>query len=168
MRAGFWVADLTGTGEVRLKQEYDYSSLEQLAGTAELIGLFSSQLWRSPDGFDVALGGGSNLKMRWRACAETAGLATLREGDSLMSLSVLVSGQVADADDATLKSLQSHLVRELHDTGYEPAFDLIHLRERPLVASMNFSAPTSARGRGLFALADRCFAASYFRKLGLA
>lgn len=167
MRAGFWVADLTGTGEVRLKQEYDYSSLEQLDGVSDLIGLFSSELWRTPQGFDVALGGG-NLNMRWRACADTAGLATLREGDQLMSLSVLVSGQVADADDATLKSLQSHLVRELHDTGYEPAFDLVHLRERPLVASMNFSAPTTAKGRGLFALADRCFAASYFRKLGLA
>jgi hypothetical protein len=167
MRAGFWVVDLTGTGEVRLKQEYDYRSLMQLDGAADLIGLFSSQLWRSPDGFDVGLGGGK-LNLRWRACAETAGLATLREGGELISLSVLVSGQVADADDATLKSLQSHLVRELHDTGYEPAFDLVDLRERPLVASMNFRAPTTVKGRGLFALADRCFAASYFRKLGLA
>ena len=167
MRAGFWVVDLTGTGEVRLKQEYDYLSLEQLEGAAELIGQFSSNLWRSPDAFEVNLGG-SDLRVRWRACADGAGLATLRQGDELISLSALLSGQEADADAATLKALQSHLVRELHDTGYEPAFDLVHLRERPLVASMNFAAPKTAKGRGLFALADRCFAASYFRKLGLA
>jgi hypothetical protein len=167
IRAGFWVVDLTGTGEVRLKQEYDYSSLEQLEGASELIGLFSAELWRSPEGFDAQLGG-ADLTMRWRACAESAGLATLRQGEGLISLSVLLSGQEADADAATLKSLQLHLVRELHDTGYEPAFDLVYLRERPLVASMNFRAPETAKGRGLFALADRCFAASYFRKLGLA
>ena len=167
MRAGFWVVDLTGTGEVRLKQEYDYSSLERLEGAAELIGAFSSELWRSPDGFDVDLGGGE-LNMRWRACADSAGLATLRQGEELISLSVLLSGQEAEADAATLKALQTHLVRELHDTGYEPAFDLVHLRERPLVATMNFAAPKTAKGRGLFALADRCFGASYFRKLGLA
>jgi hypothetical protein len=167
MRAGFWVIDLTGTGEVQLKQEYDYLSLEQLEGAAEMIGIFSSHLWRSPEGFDVELAG-AELNMRWRACADGAGIATLRQGEELISLSALLSGQVADADAATLQALQSHLVRELHDTGYEPAFDLVHLRERPLVASMNFAAPKTAKGRGLFALADRCFAASYFRKLGLA
>ena len=61
-----------------------------------------------------------------------------------------------------------HLVRELHDTGYEPAFDLMNISDRPLLASIHFRPPAQPQDQQLFALADRCFAASYFRKMGLA
>ena len=165
--AGFWVVDLTGTGEARLKQEYSYAALEQIPGATELIGAFSATLWITPDGFETPLPGG-RLSMRWRATSDTSGLATLRDGDALASLSVLLSGREADADAATLQPLQLRLVRELHDTGYEAAFDLVHLTERPLVASINVRAPASPVDQRVFALADRCLAASYFRKLGLA
>jgi hypothetical protein len=165
-RAGFYVVDLTGTGEVRLRQPYDYNGLLRIPGASELIGMFSAWIWRSPESFDVAVPGGA-LGFRWRACSESSGLATLREKDRLISLSLLLSGQEADADAATLKTLQIHIVRELHDTGFEPAFDLLQLHERPLVASMNFAVPTSPADQQSFALCDRCFAASYFRKLGL-
>jgi hypothetical protein len=163
----FWVVDLTGTGEVRLKQEYEYHLLEALPGAADLIAHFSTHLWRSPEEFQVSLPGG-HLNMRWRACSETSGFATLRDGDQLVSLSVFLCGREADHGEATLKPLQLHLVRELHDTGYEPAFDLMHLRERPLLASINFRSPDAPMDQMLSALADRCFAASYFRKMGLA
>ena len=167
MRQGFWVVDLTGTGEIQLKQEYDYSTLERLEGAALLIGTFSGELWRSPDAFDLQISG-TDLNLRWRACAEHAGFVTLRQGDELISLSVLLAGRGDEADSSIIQPLQLHLVRELHDTGYEAAFDLLSLRERPLLASINVRAPQTAAGRGVFALADRCFAASYFRKLGIA
>src|SRR5687767_9992063 len=64
--ASFWVVDLTGTGEVRLKQEYEYRLLEPLPGAIDLIGLFSMHLWRSPEEFLVSLPGGGKLNMRWR------------------------------------------------------------------------------------------------------
>ena len=163
---GFWVVDLTGTGEVRLKQEYQYDILVQLEGAPELIGAYSSHLWRTPEAFELPVS--ASLNMRWRAMSATSGFATLRHAQDLASLSVLLCGRDSDIDAATLKPLQLHLVRELHDTGYEAAFDLMNLAERPLLASMNFRAPTSPADQRLFALADRCLAASYFRKMGLA
>ena len=166
-RRGFYVVDLTGMGEIRLRERYDYETLERIEGASELIGLFSSWLWRAPEEFEVSLPGGA-LNLRWRSCSESSGLATLRERERLLSLSVLLSGRGAEDDLATIKPLQLHLVRELHDTGYEPAFDLMSLTERPLLASMNFAAPQTETDRRLFALCDRCFAASYFRKMGLA
>ena len=165
-RKPFYVVDLTGTGEIRLKETYAYEALERLEGASELIGLFSSLHWRTPDEFDTPLPGGA-LNLRWRACSQSSGLATLRERDRLISLSILLSGREAEDDLATLKPLQLHLVRELHDTGYEPAFDLMSLTQRPLVASMHFAVPESPEDRRSFALSDRCFAASYFRKMGL-
>ena len=163
----FWVVDLTATGEVRLKQEYEYRLLEALPGAMDLITVFSMHVWRTPEEFQVTLPGG-HLTMRWRACSGTSGFATLRDRDDLVSLSVFLSGKEADDGAATLKPLQLHLVRELHDTGYEPAFDLMHIRERPLLASINFRSPAALNDQLLSALADRCFAASYFRKMGLA
>jgi hypothetical protein len=163
----FCVADLTKSGEIHLKQEYQYALLEQIEGASELISLLSSNLWRSPEEFEVTLFGG-RLSVRWCACSPSSGLLTLRNGDELASLSILLCGLDVPADAATLQPLQLRLVRGLHDTGFEPAFDLVHLHERPLLASINFSLPSDPADRRWFTLADRCFAASYFRKMGLA
>ena len=38
---------------------------------------------------------------------------------------------------------------------------------RPLVATINFQSPPDGPRQAVAALADRCFAASYFRYLGL-
>jgi hypothetical protein len=59
-------------------------------------------------------------------------------------------------------------LQELHDTGYEPAFDLVSLDQRPLVATINILSPPEPIDQMTIALADRCFAASYFRYHGLA
>ncbi|MGH7214792.1 MAG: hypothetical protein ACREIT_08510 [Tepidisphaeraceae bacterium] len=166
----FVVADLSVTGEVRLKADYRYDLLEQVEGATDLIAPITSVLWRSPEEFELSLPGASQrMRLRWRAVATGAGIATLRgHDDKLLSLSLLVSGQDPSADALTLEAFQSHLVRELHDTGFEPAFDLLQLTERPLVATINFEAPEAPGDRRLFALTDRCLAAAFFRKLGLA
>ncbi|HYE21832.1 MAG TPA: hypothetical protein VEA69_25560 [Tepidisphaeraceae bacterium] len=172
MRA-FWVADLTAAGEVRLMQEYRYAHLERIPGAIDLIATFANYLWRSPEGFEARLPG-SHLSVRWVACSETSGLATLREqggsgeAATLVSVSVLVCGREPADDAATLGPVQTHLLRELHDTGVEPAFDLVAIEQRPLVASLNFALPEGAEDRVRYALADRCFAAAFFRKAGLA
>jgi hypothetical protein len=82
-------------------------------------------------------------------------------------LSLLASGIDPEADRLTLDAFQKHLLRELRDTGFEPAFALMDLKQRPLVATINFKSPTEPADQLLTALADRCFAAAYFRKLGL-
>lgn len=163
----FWVADLSVSGEVKLKQEYEYVFLDKLPGATDLIGLFSTHLWRAPDEFDVSLPGG-HLHMRWRASSPSSGIATLRLDRELASVCLLLCGRDASSDDATVQALQQRLLRELHDTGIEPGFDLMHLSERPLVASLHFRAPSDAEDQYRFALADRCLGASYFRKNGLA
>ena len=165
----FFVADLNVKGELQLKAEYSYNQLAQLPGALELIAQFSGQLWRSSEEFETLLPlARSKLKLRWRASARTAGIATLRSGDELASLSLLASGIDASADQITLQTFQSYLLHEWHDTGVEPAFALLDLPERPLLATINFRGPPDPTDQLLVALSDRCFAAAYFRFHSLA
>jgi hypothetical protein len=173
----FCVAGLTPQGELRAKAEYRYEQLERVPGAAELIGQLSGVLWRSPEAFEVALQvgppdsagtGTGGLHFRWRSSAPTAGIATLRCGGELTSLSLLATGISPEADTITLQALQRHLLHELRDTGYEPAFALTDLTERPVLATIDFRPPPGEAEQRTAALADRCFAAAYFRYHGLA
>jgi hypothetical protein len=165
----FFVADLNARGELQLKAEYRYADLEQIPGAAELIGYFSGQLWQSPDEFEGQLPvQGSALTFRWRSASPSSGIGTLRAGGELAAVSLLASGVSHHTDSLTLETFQKHLLRELHDTGFEPAFALVELTERPLSATFNFKSPESHIDRLVAALADRCFAAAYFRFQGLA
>jgi hypothetical protein len=129
-----------------------------------MIASLSGELYRQPQGFEVTLlNGREPVTLRWAATAETAGLATVRVGGQLASVSVLATGLSADADAITLNAFQQRITHELHDTGYEPAFGLLGLRDRPLVATVAFQGPAEDNARLIVALADRCFAASYFR-----
>jgi hypothetical protein len=165
----FFVADFNARGELRAQQEYRYEHLEQIPGAAELIVHCSTSLWRSPQEFEISLPlANTDMKLRWLASAETAGIATLRTGRELTSLSLLASGIDENADRATLEAFQLHLVRELHDTGIEPAFGITDLTLRPIVATIAFRSPADPKKQLVAALADRCFAAAYFRRLSLA
>jgi hypothetical protein len=165
----FVVADLSAGGELQFKADYRYEDLEQIPGATELIAHFSTFVWRNPEGFEGPLPTGHpRLTFRWRPSSPTAGLATLRCLGELTSLSLLVSGITEGTDAVTLGAFQQHLLRELRDTGFEPAFALMDLKERPLAATINFDSPDDPSDRGIAALADRCFAASYFRYQGLA
>ena len=165
----FFVADLNAKGELRSEAEYRYEQLEQVPGAADLISTFSAAVWRSPEEFETVLHPRNRrLTLRWRAAAATAGIATVRNGEDLASISLLCSGLDENADSITLKAYQHHLLSELRDTGYEPAFGLMDLRNRPLVATVGFLAPPDPTDQLLVALADRCFAAAFFRFLSLA
>lgn len=164
----FWVADFNTRGELRSNMEYGYEQLERIPGASQLIAQFSSSLWRDPKEFETTLGAG-HLKFRWYASADTAGIGTLRVEGRLAAISLLASGIDRDADHVTLQAFQQHLLRELHDTGIEPSFSLLELKQRPLVATINFEQPIEAEvDQLLAALSDRCFAASFFRYQHLA
>ena len=165
----FFVADLNAKGELRAEAEYRYEQLEQVPGAADLISAFSAAVWRSPEELEVPLHPSNRrTTLRWRASAATAGIATVRAGKDLASLSLLCSGLDDNADTVTLRAYQQHLLAELRDTGYEPAFGLMELRHRPLVATVAFQGPADPTDQLLVALADRCFAAAFFRYLSLA
>jgi hypothetical protein len=165
----FHVADLTAQGELRLTSEYTYADLEQFAYTLDLIVTCATSIWRTPDELELALpaSGGGRFGLRWRSSAQGAGILTLRSADTLSSVSLLAAGLSRDGDSLTLQTFQQHLVRELHDTGYEPAFSLLELPQRPLLATVMFQSPTQREDRLSIAVTDRCFAAAYFRYLGL-
>ena len=180
MTPPFHVADVTPSGDVHALQQYEYPLLEQLGGAADLITFFSTWLWRSPDEFQLTLPT-SKLSVRFRASSPTSAIATLRinstrrapgppdpRQDHLASISILLTGKDPDADAITLNALQDHLVKELHDTGHEPAFAMLSIKQRPLVATISLRPPDDQNDRLWFALWDRCLAASYFRKHGLA
>ena len=150
-----------------MKERYSYALLEQIPGAVELIAQSAGALYRSPEEFEVRLDG-SRLNLRWSATSETSGIATLRMGQDLASLSLLATGRNADTDASTLGAFQRHLVAELRDTGYEPGFGLAEVEDRPLLATINFLSLDDATERMRLALADRCFAAAYFRQQGLA
>jgi hypothetical protein len=163
----FTVADLNVHGELQLKQAYEYASLEQIPLAAELIVTMATSIYASPGEFEIKLLR-PGMAFRWKAVSDTSGIASLRSEGELASISLLASGIDADADNITLSAFQSHLLRQLHDSGVEPAFALMNLPERPLVATINFLSPPDERDRMIVALADRCFAAAYFRSLQLA
>jgi hypothetical protein len=160
----FLVADLNVRGELEFREFYSYEILEHVPGAVDLIARSSAAIWREPALFEIPLSTlPSPNTLRWAASAESSGIASVRHNGALMSLSLLASGLDSDADTITLNAFQSHLLRELHDTGFEPAFDLTNLAERPLVATINFHSPTMRADQEIVALADRCFAAAYFR-----
>ncbi|HMB94936.1 MAG TPA: hypothetical protein VKK61_02745 [Tepidisphaeraceae bacterium] len=162
---GFTVVDLSPQCEVKLREQYDYGLLEKIDGAIDLVAALSAEIWRSPDGFDITLPRTeSRLKLRWRASAKTAGIATINDSDGgILSLSLLATGINPDADKLTLQAFQTHALRELHDTGFEASFELSELNQRPLIATVGLFMPTHASDRWTFALTDRCFAAAYFR-----
>jgi len=169
---GFTVVDLTPQGEVRSTTHYDYPRLRCIDGAEELLVAFARELDSTLEQFELPLpNSDGELIWRWRACNPSgSGVASLRRGQQTLAISLLASGIDPEADLITLKSLQQHIVRELHDTGFEPGFGINQLWQRPLLVSVGLRAPgpTTPRDRWLFALADRCFAAAYFRRLGLA
>lgn len=165
----FFVADLTLRGDLRETAEYRYEHLELIPGAAELIVHLATHLYRDPEEFETPLSRGrEHLTFRWRASAETAGITSVRNAGELASVGLLASGINPDADRATLEAFQTHLLRELHGTEFEPAFGLREVADRPLVAVVAFAAPSEQEDQVLVALAERCFAAAYFRYLNLA
>lgn len=165
----FFVADLTVRGDVRAMTEYGYEQLEQVPGAAELITHLAANLYREPAGFETVLPlSRQGLAFRWRPTADSAGIATLWRQGELTSLGLLAAGRDVEADRLTLEAFQRHLLRELHGTPYEASFALNEIAPRPLVAVVPFLEPTEAVDQLLAALADRCFAAAYFRYHGLA
>ena len=158
----FHVFDLNAQGELQLSAKYSYEDLELLPGTADLIGLFSGRLYANPGEWQTSLSP-TSLKLRFFPTSSTSALATLSERDKTLSLSVLLTGINKDSDQLTISSVQSHLLRELHGTPFEPSFSLLNLQERPMVASIHLALPENPDARALFAIADRCLAAAYLR-----
>jgi hypothetical protein len=165
----FFVADLNTKGELRNITEYDYSSLERIPGASELIGSCSGSLWKNPEETQFVLSDEHGTWLRWRSTAAGAGISTIRRaaGD-LVSLSLLASGLNLQAESTTFSVFQQHLVRELRQTPFEPAFDLLQIKQRPLLATMTFTSANGSAEQMIEALADRAFAAAYFRYLQLA
>jgi hypothetical protein len=165
----FFVADLNVRGELQAAAEYRYEQLEAIPGAGELIVHFSTHIWRSPDEFETPLPHGrEHMTFRWRATAKTAGITTLRSHGELASVGLLATGIEPDADTITFDAFQKHLLRELHGTPFEPAFALMEIKDRPLIATMTFLDPPDKTDQLVLALADRCFAAAYFRYHSLA
>jgi hypothetical protein len=165
----FHVADLSAAGDLLLQQDYTYGALETIPFAWEVIVRCATQLWRSPEEFDLSFSSGDvpRIQLRWRLCAKGAGILTLRCEDQLCSVSLLAGGLDHDGDLLTLQAFQQHLLRALHDTGSEPAFSLMELPQRPLLATILLLPPASHSARVSIAVMDRCFAAAFFRYEGL-
>jgi len=164
----YFVADLSVRGEVRAVEKYRYEQLEQVPGATDLIVHFSTLLYREPEEFQTTLPGRPHLGYRWRSSAATAGIATLRSDNTLASMGLFASGITPDADRLTFAAFQRHLLRELPQEGIEPGFDLMRIEPRPIVATVTFLEPADKTDQLMIALADRCFAAAYFRYQNLA
>lgn len=160
----FWVADLRPAGDVHDCQPYTYALLERVPGCIEVIASLSAELYRNPDEFEVRLT--DDLSLRVSRPAATAAIATLRErkGDKgVVGVSLLLTGLDTTADAITIDALQKRVVRELRDTPHEPAFGLMTIKERPLVATLALGDPPPGPSRVMAAIADRCLAAAFFR-----
>ena len=160
----FHVADLNALGELRQLTEYDSASLEAIPLASELISRCWQELSQNSDTFESPMCDDGKTSIRWRTTGKGAGILTVRNqaGDPV-SISVLSS--IYQRDETTFAVLQQHLVRQLHQTRFEPAFDLMQIKERPLVATITLSCPDEPGQQMIRALADRAFAAAYFRHI---
>jgi len=163
------VVDLDARGDLLQKANYDYSTLERVDLAGDVIVTCATHIWRSPDEFELhpPASHWADLSLRWRQCATGSGLLTVRCREEVASISLLASGVNPEGDFVTRQTLQTHLVRELHDTGSEPGFTLSDLPQRPLLATILLLPPATPSSRLGVALIDRCFAAAYFRYQGL-
>jgi hypothetical protein len=160
----FHVADLSAQGELRQIAEYDYESLELIPGASDLIGRCSGALYKNADEFEIELNDERTTWVRWRSTAAGTGVATVRHGENeLVSLSILATGADPQSESATLDVLQKHIARQLLQTPFEPAFDLMQIQPRPLLATVTLATGGDACDHRIWALADRAFAAAYFR-----
>ena len=158
----FYVADLNALGELREITEYDSATLERIGPAAELIQQCADELAKNSDTFEAPLTAEGRTTLRWRTTGHGAGILTVRNGQQeAVSVSVLAATEQTDA--ATFTVLQQHLVRQLRQTRHEPAFDLLQIKQRPLLATITFSCPDEPGQQMVRALADRAFAAAYFR-----
>ncbi len=157
----FHVADLNAKGELQVSAQYFYEDLASIPFAAEIIGTFSGFLYQNPLELHANLP--QSLSLRMTSPSPTSAIGTLREDDKLLSLSLLLTGISADADRVTLGVLQTHLLRELHDTPFEAGFSLLQLEARPMVASIHLAMPQNPDAKIVFAVADRCLGAAYFR-----
>jgi hypothetical protein len=165
----FLIADLNALGELKLQALYAYEQLERIPGALELIAPLSASLYAAPDEFEAGLPEeGSPVTLRWKSASASTGIGTIRCRGQLAAVSLLVSGIDREADHQTLAAFQQHLLRQLRGTAHEPAFSLMELPYRPLAATVNFLEPQDPVERLVVALADRCLAAAFFRRQGLA
>jgi len=166
--ANYWIADLEANGDLRAIAPYVYQHLEQLPQCAELIGICAGAIWKDPESFEINLPTDPRgLELRWHATATTSGLMSLRWKTELCSITVLAGGQNDEQERSTIAVLQQKLIHELHGTPHEAAFSLIDLHQRPLAATINIRVSPPSTVAPIIALADRCFAAAYFRYLQL-
>jgi hypothetical protein len=166
----FTVIDLSAQCEVLLQAEYEYRLLEQVEGAAQVLGAFASEIWRAPEKFELPLRSipaDTQLVFHFAATSDSSGVAWLRDPERTLLISMLVSGIDPTSDRLTLEAFQRFAVGELHDSGFEPSFEMLEIPQRPLAATVGLFPPQQPSDRWLFSLADRCFAAAYFRRLGL-
>lgn len=163
----FSVIDLTPTCDIRAAEWYRYDLLERIPGAMDLIPALAASIWRDPGGFEMHLGQGRGLGLRWVPTADSSGVLTVNESAKCLSISVLCGGVDASADTETLHAFQGHILRQLHGTEFEGSCEVLQVKDRPLLATLALFVPEESANGPLFALADRCFGAAYFRQLGL-
>jgi hypothetical protein len=168
-QGSFFVADLNAKGELHQLTEYDYATLEMIPDSTDLISRCAAAIAKNSHETQADLRDSGDPTIRWRATAPGTGIATVRRaGGEIVSLSLLAAGLAPESEKVTFETFQQHLARELRETPYEPAFDLLQLDRRPLLASFTFAGKSTSDSQMIEALADRAFAAAYFRSLGLA
>jgi hypothetical protein len=108
----------------------------------------------------------TRIQLQWTQETWSAAVATFWVGQIPLTTSALASGRDAAADQEVLRAAQGLVLKFFGDSPVEPAFDLLRIEERPVIASVVLPVPLSLHeDLGLVADMETCLAAAFFESL---
>jgi hypothetical protein len=134
----------------------------------DAVAPLMDDLRQSPAGFETKLHdprGGRPMLIRWRPHSQTAGTAEFWMNGTLAARSLLLCGVEKSAEWRALRQFNREAPRRWRTADDDPraAPRLLQLHERPLYASIIFLDKNDATRRVVLLIAQRAFAAAYFR-----
>lgn len=144
-------------GSTFSRRKHDSAGLKPAA-----VEVFRDLLERHGAAFRAPLPvrGLKHIELQWTQ-EGTAALATFWSHGEPITMSAIVPGLVAEDDRQVLAMLQQ-LVMELHgNSPLEPAFDVLKIADRPLLATLLIPRPFPHRDTAVIADAETCLAAAF-------
>lgn len=158
MSAVLWYEATTALGSILSRRVRTTGEIRP-----EAVAYFRRLIPAEPGEHDGPLADGLAIRLKLSR-AEGVMLATWNDPAGPLATSVYLTGRNPDAERAVVRDVVKRLVVNLQrGTPSEPGYDLLHERDRPLVATVLIPRePVDSQAAGLIGDAESCLAAAYF------
>ncbi len=148
-------------GSVHSRRTHDTAGL--VPGAVEV---FRSMLDRHGDNFrePLPIPAFAHIGLSWTRQGTAAVASFWARGDPVTT-SALAPGLDAGDDHAALDGIQSLVLHFHGDSPSEPAFDLLTIADRPLLATVPIPVPSNRADMAIIADMETCLAAAFFLEM---